>query len=211
MSEKFQQYSGPKRFWDSVGELQIAFLRREGLRPEHKLLDVGCGTFRGGRHIIEHLEPGNYYGFDKKGSAIGWGKEHVLKELVEEKEPRLFVLRMDDRPVDLAQMLEFAEFDLVWMHAFLDHIGPRKALSALRDVGSVLANDGCIFATSFIACKGKQVEERGYKIKTYSYREPWHYTMKFLENVARRAGLCMDGCPGYAHPLGLTMLKLVKA
>lgn len=211
MSEKFLKHSGLRKFWNPVGRLQYRFLRSEGLKSSHKLLDVGCGTFRGGRFIIEFLKRGNYYGLDEKRSAIAWGKRHALKKLMGKK-PHLFTLEMGSKLVDLAQVLKFTGFDYVWMHAFLDHIGPTKVESVLYSVGKVLADDGCIYATSFIVPGGKRLARWGkQKVETYSYQDPWHYTMAFLEGAAVNAGLYIDGCPEYAHPLGLTMLRLVKA
>jgi hypothetical protein len=29
--------------WDEIGELQADFLMSRGLRPHHRLLDIGCG------------------------------------------------------------------------------------------------------------------------------------------------------------------------
>jgi hypothetical protein len=45
--------------WDEIGRLQFNFLVAQGLKPEHYLLDVGCGTFRGGVHFIRYLETGH--------------------------------------------------------------------------------------------------------------------------------------------------------
>jgi len=41
---------------------QIDFFRRQGLRPDQTLFDLGCGTLRGGIPIIDYLEPGFYTG-----------------------------------------------------------------------------------------------------------------------------------------------------
>jgi len=46
--------------WEQIGQLQFDFLVNHGLEPNHKLLDIGCGTLRGGRHFITYLVPGNY-------------------------------------------------------------------------------------------------------------------------------------------------------
>ena len=208
MPEKFLKHSGPKGFWDSVGRLQYRFLRREGLQPTHTLLDVGCGTFRAGRFIVKFLESGNYYGFDEKQSAIEWGRRHVLKKLMR-KNPHLFTLRMESKPVDLVEVLKFAGFDYIWMHAFLDHVGPDKVESVFCSVEKVLADDGYIYATSFIA--NEHTAEWGKeKVETYSHKDPWHYTVKFLKKAASNAGLHIDGHLGYVHPLGLTMLRLAR-
>ena len=32
--------------WDEIGCLQFEFLKKQGLLPEHKFLDVGCGSLR---------------------------------------------------------------------------------------------------------------------------------------------------------------------
>ena len=34
--------------WDEVGQLQVDFLVSRGLMQHHKLLDIGCGSLRGG-------------------------------------------------------------------------------------------------------------------------------------------------------------------
>ncbi len=34
--------------WEEIGRLQFEFLRARGLKPSHRLLDIGCGSLRGG-------------------------------------------------------------------------------------------------------------------------------------------------------------------
>ena len=34
--------------WDEMGKHQFEFLQSKGLEPQHKLLDIGCGSLRGG-------------------------------------------------------------------------------------------------------------------------------------------------------------------
>jgi hypothetical protein len=53
--------------WDTMGELQFRFMLETGkLKPADVLLDIGCGSFRGGRFFIEYLHAGNYLGIDKQ-------------------------------------------------------------------------------------------------------------------------------------------------
>ena len=58
--------------WDEVDRLQFDFLVRQGLRPQHRLLGVGCGCgcFRGASNSRRYLEPGRYYGLDADASLI---------------------------------------------------------------------------------------------------------------------------------------------
>jgi len=51
--------------WEKIGELQFNFLVKNGLEPKHFLLDIGCGSLRGGIHFIRFLEECHYFGIDK--------------------------------------------------------------------------------------------------------------------------------------------------
>jgi len=77
--------------WEEVGNAQWEFLINQGLRPHHKLLDIGCGTLRAGRHFIKHLDTGNYTGLDISPKAIEYGRRLVHQEGLSDKHPRLLV------------------------------------------------------------------------------------------------------------------------
>ena len=66
--------------WEEMGQKQLDFLIGEGLRPEHKLLDVGCGALRGGLHFIRYLDVGNYVGIDINQSLLDAGYEIELAQ-----------------------------------------------------------------------------------------------------------------------------------
>ena len=57
---------GPPYLWKMKREFQIKFLTDMDLKPDHYLLDLGCGTLRGGIPIIEYLEIGHYFGFTEE-------------------------------------------------------------------------------------------------------------------------------------------------
>ena len=73
-----------------MGELQFEYLKEMGMRPHHKVGDVGCGALRGGVRIIPYLDAGNYYGLDINASCIeaAWFEiethrlEHKRAELI---------------------------------------------------------------------------------------------------------------------------------
>jgi SAM-dependent methyltransferase len=56
--------------WDEIGALQLNFMIRQGLRPDMRLLDLGCGCLRGGVRFLQYLERGNYYGIDSNASLL---------------------------------------------------------------------------------------------------------------------------------------------
>ena len=78
--------------WDEIGRLQFEMMMRYGLQPHHCLLDIACGSLRGGVHFIDYLECGNYLGIDREGSAIRLGIEKELGQAVyEAKKPEFIV------------------------------------------------------------------------------------------------------------------------
>jgi len=62
-----------KMDYDLIGLLQFYALSILGLRPHHKLLDIGCGSLRAGKFFIPYLHEGNYYGIEPDKSVIDAG------------------------------------------------------------------------------------------------------------------------------------------
>jgi hypothetical protein len=76
--------------WDEMGELQFDFLVEQGLMPSDVLLDVGCGSLRGGVHFIRYLEPGNYLGMEKEQELLQLGvKSELGMESLQARRPEL--------------------------------------------------------------------------------------------------------------------------
>lgn len=73
--------------WDELGELQLEFMIAQGLRPEHRLLDVGCGALRAGIRFVDYLQPAGYYGIDINQTLLDAGFERELPEHLRSKLP----------------------------------------------------------------------------------------------------------------------------
>ena len=67
--------------WRKKRAFQIEFLIKNGLQPHHHIIDVGCGTLRGGIPIIDYLDPENYACLDVRAT--------VLEELARKAAKRL--------------------------------------------------------------------------------------------------------------------------
>jgi SAM-dependent methyltransferase len=208
--------------WDDVGRLQFDFLLREGLTPDHYLLDIGCGSFRGGRFFIDYLANGHYYGVDRDSKHIEAGVEAVLKPAkLTNKNPTIRVVEATSEPKNFASLLNRHEFDFVWIHAVFDHIPPESIHRLLDDLSKVLACDGRLYATIFLNPHGSEFREplvhpRNGSLKgavvTFPDKEYWHHTLSFFEQIATQIpGLTFDACLyNYPHPLGLRMLRFLK-
>src|ERR1700682_2262588 len=77
--------------WEEIGTLQFEYLKGRGLRPSHRLLDLGCGALRGGLHFIRYLSAGNYYGIDVNASLIEAGKRELIEAGLVDRKPNLLV------------------------------------------------------------------------------------------------------------------------
>lgn len=124
-------------------EFQIEFLKSAGMEPEHYLLDIGCGTLRGGIPIIQYLEAGHYYGTEVRAEVLA----EAYKELEEagiDKDPTL-VLSEDVSTLDLGRA-----FDFVWAYSVLIHLSDDVLRDVLRFVRAHLAEDGRFLANANI-------------------------------------------------------------
>ena len=66
--------------WQEYADWQFETLKRLGLKPEHRLLDVGCGPLRLGMNAIPYLDEGNFFGIDAYQPYIELGRK-LLAEL----------------------------------------------------------------------------------------------------------------------------------
>lgn len=78
--------------WEEMGALQFDFLKQEGLKQNNFLLDIACGSLRGGIRFIDYLEPWRYLGLDKEEELILAGIYHELgMETYDIKRPRFVI------------------------------------------------------------------------------------------------------------------------
>ncbi|MDD5277889.1 MAG: class I SAM-dependent methyltransferase [Methylovulum sp.] len=170
--------------WDEVGEWQSRFMiEHGGLKPEMRLLDLGCGCFRGGIHFIRYLRSGNYYGMDINASLLHAGMEVEL--------PRAGL----SHSVDWDHVLVHGQFDAsgfgvqfdrilavsVWTHLPLNHI-----LLCFYQMAKVLMRGGIFFTTIFEVPAIDDfwsTQAQGMGIQSFCYQDPYHYPVKVIEQL----------------------------
>ena len=105
---------GQERLWKMKRDFQAKFLIGHGLSPSDYLLDVGCGTLRGGIPLIRYLNTGHYYGIEVRAEVL----DEALRELEESglrhKQP---ILVSDPGTLDLRGRFTFA-----WAFSVLFHL-----------------------------------------------------------------------------------------
>jgi len=61
---------GGRRWAQNGQQLRQTLVQHMGLRPEHRVLEVGCGAGRQALALADYLQPGGYTGFDVDELAI---------------------------------------------------------------------------------------------------------------------------------------------
>lgn len=105
------------KFLMESGEDDLALLKEFGLKPEHTLMEYGCGWLRAGNNFINYLEPGHYFGNDPAGERIRIGREIFSIRNIEERNPSFFVNENND-----LSWMNGRKVDFIWCHAVLGHI-----------------------------------------------------------------------------------------
>ena len=189
--------------WTEIGKLQFEFLQRQGLLPEHRFLDVGCGCLRGGIHFIRYLDAGHYYGLDINASLIESGKSELrLADLVD-KQPNLLV---NDK-FEFSQYGATFDFALalsVFTHLYMNHIE-----RCLVEVKQVLKPQGRFYATIFSAphpaCLADLTHQPG-GVTTHYDADPFHCAFEEMQALAGNAGLMAEWIGEWNHPRAQQML-----
>jgi len=183
--------------WGKLGLQQLEFLKSHGLKPDHKLIDIGCGCLRGGLHFMRYLDAGNYYGIDVNRSLIEAGVMEIKKEGLDDKLPTLLV---DDH----FRLDKFGEeFDYMVSVSLFTHLPMNIIIRCLSMASRVLKSNGIFFATFFEAPGSahldKIVHEPGGIITAYDV-DPFHYSFEELSWMGAVSGLDTELIGDWNHP-----------
>lgn len=186
-------HHGPEKavggFDKGIGKLQLNFLCNKGLGPSNSLLDLGCGSLRGGEYFIDYLNRGNYTGMDISAKAIQAGTNR-LEELVTKKNPTFVV--NDDLTFqnnDLANSYDYAIAQSVFTH-----LPPKQIEECFSHIGTVV--DGKFYATFFDEPKSSP-KNFGYDPDTlFNMAEQHDHSVELISR------------DDYPHPRGQRMMEI---
>ena len=139
-AQKRHELVGPAHVWREKRDFQIAFLRRNGLLPSSTLLDIGCGTLRGGVPIIDYLDSGNYTGVDVRSDIEAEARSELSEHGLDDKRPNLLY------GAEIAALDLETHFDFAWAHSVLFHMTDEHLDACLAFVRRHLQPYGVFFA-----------------------------------------------------------------
>ncbi|WP_186826716.1 class I SAM-dependent methyltransferase [Psychroserpens burtonensis] len=131
---------GAPNVWKYTRDFQFQFLLDKGLQKTDKLMDIGCGTLRGGIPMIKYLDTGNYYGLDVRKEVLDEGEKEVKGAQLEGKKPNLILLNhFSELNIDV-------QFDKIFAFSVLFHLEDEIAASCFQFVSKSLVSGGVFYA-----------------------------------------------------------------
>jgi SAM-dependent methyltransferase len=130
---------GPAHLWKMKRQFQIDFLKNNGLEQQHSLIDIGCGTLRGGIPLIKLLNKGQYTGIEVREDVLELGRDELREAKLESQEPNL-IHSQGLSTLDLEYKVDF-----IWAFAVLIHMDDDALNGCLSFVSRHLEPTGSFY------------------------------------------------------------------
>lgn len=140
----------------AIGQSLAAMLARNGMRPEDRVLDIGCGVGRVALPLTQQLSArGSYEGIDIVKRWIRWCSRHITPSHPNFRFTCANVFNSHyNRKGIPASAYRFpypdASFDFAFATSVFTHLDPDSARNYLRESHRVLKPGGTLVATFFI-------------------------------------------------------------
>jgi len=197
--------------WEEIGQLQIDFLVSRGLRPQHRLLDIGCGSLRAGVKFVRYLDPERYFGTDINQSLMTAGYDiELTNERLTDKLPRSHLV-VDDGfdfswcPVD---------FDFVLAQSVFTHLPLNFLRVCLERLHKVVLPGASFFATIFEIpenCPSFEPYQHSGGVTSHGAADPYHYRFADMEFCCRNLPWTAIHVDGWHHPRSQQMIEFVRS
>lgn len=193
----YRAYVGPADQYDLIGGAQFALLFALGLREQDRLLDIGCGSLRGGRLLIPYLAPGGYVGVEPERWLIDAAiDQEIGRDILTVKRP------VFDHSDDFS-LGHLGQFDYVLAQGIATNTGPSLLRRLLDAIASTLKNDGVAAVTIIHPGTGDQdalqVDLEDHGSPAWRYPGCYSYDRTQVAEAITDAGLV--GRPiGWFHP-----------
>jgi SAM-dependent methyltransferase len=138
-------------------ELVDSIVAFAGLRPEDRVLDMGCGIGRVALPLTQFLsEAGSYEGFDVVSSSIMWCEENITTRFPSFRFRLLDVANSRYNPDGAlaAETVTFpyadAEFDLAFATSLFTHLLSQACNRYLNEAARLVKSGGTLYTTWFL-------------------------------------------------------------
>jgi hypothetical protein len=186
----------PLETFEDGGRRQFIALLNEGLCPESKVLDIGCGCLRTAYWLTRFLDPGCYHGIEPARCRVEYGLCHLFTpELVMAKQPRFDFNPRFDSSV-FATKFDYFLAGSIWTHASKSQIEATLE-SFLRD--SIPTS---VFLTSYLPALHPNDDYQGVHWVGTSHESDApgviRHALPWITEECQKRGLRVQEVPGEA-------------
>lgn len=128
----------------------------DGLTPQSRVLDMGCGIGFMAVRLTKFITQGSYEGFDVIRLAIDWASSHITKRYPNFRFRHADLFSKHYNPHGKVKAEEFTfpyepeSFDLVFGLSLFTHLLPSSAEQYLREISRTLKPGGKAWVTAFL-------------------------------------------------------------
>jgi ubiquinone/menaquinone biosynthesis C-methylase UbiE len=150
--------SGGINNFKEIGEEFLRyFVELAGLKPQEKVLEIGCGAGRMALPLIPYLKDGgSYYGFDIEPAGVTWCQENITPKYHNFRFHRADVYNLQYNPAGKIRAAEYrfpyadAGFDFVFLASVFTHMLPEDMENYFSEVARVLKKGGRCLSSYFL-------------------------------------------------------------
>ncbi len=188
MGNDHRTYIGPAKNWGAVAGHTFKLLFDYGMKPDHKVLDIGCGALRVARMLIPYLNKGRYFGQEPNYWLVKKSmEEEVGQDVLTLKQPTIIKMK---KFYDFSFDRPNLKFDYIFAHSIWTHASPALVTKCAIAAAEVMTKK-TIFFSSY---RDTEVSRKS-SIPESDFGEDWLYPgcyafhRKTMEEAVGKAGL----------------------
>lgn len=187
----YKSFVGPKELYDVIGLVQFSLLTFFGLQCDMKVLDIGCGSLRLGKYLMEFVWKGNYYAIEPN--------DWLVKEALKNECKSNNIIFSNNSDFDLIGFN--TKFHYIIANSIFIHASKKQIKKCFQQVHKVIEKEGEFF---FNYIKGKDNTANN-----WSYPNSITYEKETLLKMAHENGFLWNDIDWY-YPGKQKWVRLLK-
>ncbi len=184
--DNYRAYVGPPNQYDFMGATQFRLLTGLGLREDHHVVDIGCGSLRAGRLLLQYLLPGRYHGIEPNAWLWQQALDREIGTDVQTKKAPRFSAETDFQLSDVTD----ASTDFIIAQSIYSHTGLDLFTTSVQAAARSLSPHGQFLFTAILpGNRGAQKMPHGAETSGWVYPGCTCFTQQSILQVCADAGL----------------------